>query len=177
VGNFVDDMAPRRGLFSSEKKKEVDLRPVILFTDVDFFAERDKDGKPKGRWSAKVWDQVVEKFLNGEHRLIICVDDELGKWAKGNFVAEHHDDLTVFTIKPGSATENTLRLQITLQSLGLKMKTIRNKRTVSFLNIHKYVVGGLSYYAADDYEKAGVAIDKELTFSDMVSQRKSSAWP
>lgn len=177
MGNFADDMAPRRGLVNSTKTKEVDLRPVILFTDIDFFTSRDKDGKPKGEWSSKVWDQVVEKFLNGENRVIICVDDELGKWANGNFITGHHDDLIIFNIKAGSATENTLRLQVTLQSLGLKMKTIRNKRTVSFLNIHKYVQGNLAYYSADDYEKADVQMDKELTFADMASQRRSSAWP
>jgi hypothetical protein len=87
-------------------------------------------------------------------------------------------DVRLFRLDEDAAGETSARLRAMLVGLGVRFKPIRNPRTVSYLNIHKFILDDTCCVVGrDEYEKLGIDPDKELTFQDMANKRARSAWP
>jgi hypothetical protein len=170
MSSFAEDIAQNRGIKTKEPTKP--SAPVVLVTDAKFFARRDKDNIPIEEFSQRTWDGL---FANcAEHRIVICIADE-DSWIRDH--VQPGDRWEFFRIKYDSIGETTIRLRVVLSDLGLQFRPIRNPRTVSFLNIQKFVVGDFTLLGTDDHEKVGLAPDKDLSFQDLANLRRKSAWP
>ncbi len=173
---FGSDYAANRGLKSQGETAKREYHPVRLFSDIEFFCKRDKDNKPLKEFSERVWRDTLAE-CEGQH-LIVCIE-KATNWMREFFEGQPKNGrFEFFNVKYTNAAETTLRLRARLEEMGMQFRPIRNTRSVSFLNIHKFIhTGDFMTFGLDDHATVNVKVDKELTFQDLAAQRRSNAWP
>jgi hypothetical protein len=151
---------------------------LLLFAHPAFFTQRDKDMKPRDEYADGILRQLKDKYEGAT--FVVCLSPDY-EWLRDKIDSSEDAkglDLRFFKIRFDAAGETTLRLRELLKRLGIRLRPIRNPRSVSFLNIHQFVVDErFQLVQSDDYDKLGVAPEKELTFDDMVKKRRQAAWP
>ena len=169
---FVDDR-PRRALVEGLPViSEEAPQKVTLITSPMFFLQRDKNWMPRvGEFAETVLEGLLAKRPEGVVMVVLHTSTE---WMRERMEAA---GFRIFLVKEGEASETTIRLKQTLLDLGIRFRPIRNTRTVSYLNIHKFARNNLVAVGADDYATLGIEPEKEITFQDMVKKRARKAWP
>lgn len=174
---FLDDRPRRISVASQVTTSE---NRVFLIHSPNFFAQRGKKMEPLPEFSDKVFEDLVSQDKGDTYIVLLdtrklteveTIVKELKKRCSSNV------DLRIFEMNMLQIGDTISRLKNLLQGIGLRFTPIRNPRTVSPLNIYKFVQGDrMVVVKDDDYAKFGIEPDKELTFQDMVKRRKQSAW-
>lgn len=175
MSDLVSDSAPRRKL-SGVKPTSNNKQSVYLILSPVFFSRRGKQMEPLDEFSEEVYSNLVDGD-KGSTYIILHKQEDLPSVVLQNLVKKDGLDMRFFEIDSAQVGDTISRLKNLLQSLGLRLCPMRNPRTVSPLNIQKFVQGDrLTTVKDDDYAIFGIAPDKELTFQDMVKKRKQSSW-
>ena len=175
--DLFSDRASRRKLATGDSVSEI-MRPssgrVLFISNAAFFAQRGKKMETKKEFSEDVLTQLTEKFRGDT--VIVAMDPAWDIFEKPLEDADF--DLRIFKHSVGSVGETTQRLIALLKGLGIRLKRIRNIRTVAPQAIYRFVDDeNFIYLEGSDYEKMGIDPDKELTFQDMAKKRERSSWP
>ncbi len=177
MSDFVNDR-PSRGTFVPQTPQTASSGHIFIIQSPYFFCRRGKNMEQTDEFSDKVIEELVERD-KGSTYILLCVGKGAGlvKSLKES-AAFKKIDMRFFPVNTGAAGDTITRLRHFLTNMGVSFKPIRNLRTVSTLNIHKFVKYHLvTFVEEDDYAALGISPDKELTFQDRVQQRKRVAWP
>lgn len=170
--DFMMDKPRRRGLAAAVKEEAG--TEIYLISSAEFFSFRSKDMTPTGEFSQAIVDQLLAKYPLATF-VVYCTPSCAP--IRAALDALQNPCIRTFESDPQNVGDTAVKLKSFLTSLGVRFKPIRNPRTVSVLNISRFVVGGtLQCITRDDYDKLGIEPDKELTFADMAKQRRKNAW-
>jgi hypothetical protein len=166
--DFTNDRAPRRGVATTGAATP----KTVVVTSPAFFAKRDKKMKPLPEFSGELMQRLAAAHP-GSHVLVLMHKEWMAFKQPLLDAGAHTFDINLDDI--GATME---RLVQELRMLGVQFRPIRNIRTVSPLKLKTFIRAETCLVVdQDDYEKAGVTPDKEITFQDMVKKRVRAAWP
>jgi hypothetical protein len=172
--DFVQDR--RRRLTTPQAPAMKVSGRVYLILSANFFAKRGKKMEPTAEFSDTVL-QELSKRDNGDTYVVLYGDEAPASLLTALEAKKGTLDVRLFQLDAKQVGDTMLKLKKLLQDLGLKFSPVREIRTVSHINISKFVQGDrLVTIASDDYKKFGFDPDKELTFQDKVERRKRAAW-
>ncbi|MHA2067778.1 MAG: hypothetical protein ACXABY_25730 [Candidatus Thorarchaeota archaeon] len=171
---------PKRTLVVKETAPTRTKEKVLIITEHLFFAERDKDGGlPKvpiteQKFSIKCRDDVLEKFSN---LVILEKSDESRQWLSTGF-GEHLNKVTFCKIDPDSVMVSTKALIDLIRSKWtVRMSLPRNMRTVSYLNLHRFINDSNFMFAhTTSHAALKIKTPKEKTFEDFAEERVKKGW-
>jgi hypothetical protein len=144
---------------------------ILLVTSIDFLHRRASDNTILPDISEKILEQLEAQY---DQTIVLRVVD-------GNSAAytlPMRPNLLICDIDKSSVFESMRRAVLLLkQQCQIEVKMPRDARRLSWLNIGEHisddrvrVVGG------NDYEKAGVEQDKDLSFNDLAKIRSKKSW-
>jgi hypothetical protein len=180
MSSLFDDLPARNFKFSDDDEKlKLTTERLLVILGPIFFAKRDKDNKAERPYvrSEIVWQQVEARW--DRVVTLMGVDDQRLQQGYQQLVMGdrkiHIDAVTVDTTDIGASTQRVIDY---LRGRGIRMALPRNRRTVSWVNLQKFVSAGQSvtFVGEDDHVSIGVEPEKELTFKDLADKRARSGW-
>lgn len=175
--DLMNTMAPRRRkLVANELAGGVEGKRVLVVTDVAFFSERTAEGKMKHleKWvfSEELRDEVFKKYAH----VIVAVGDNSAEFVRKGF--GETDKVTCVQILPDSVatTTDTLIAQIQ-EHCNTRIVLPKNRRTVSWLNLHRFIDDShVDFASIDAHSALGFKTPKEKTFADSAKERSRKGW-
>lgn len=147
-------------------------RPLLIAKGAHLFSQREVSGKATTTPSDRVTAEITAKFP-----WIVIVSTSLSR-PIADFVKERHP-ATIIVPVIGDAVHLTVEnlLKILREEFGVLARTPRNPRTMSWLNLEKFVdEPGVVIAGPDDYGLVGVEADRELTLNEMIAKRSDNDW-
>ena len=175
--DLMNTMAPkRRKLVASELVGGVAGARVLVVTDAAFFSERTTKGKvmhlEKWVFSEELRDEVLKKYAH----VILTVSDNSIEFVRKGF--GETDKVTCVQVLPDSVSATTDMLIAKIQEhCSARIVLPKNRRTVSWLNLHRFIDDShIDFAGIDSHSALGFKIPKEKTFADSVKERSRKGW-
>jgi len=148
------------------------------------FTKRDKHGaigdvpewsEPMLRQVSEAWEEVlifVYSGLGGSCVTASVLADSLLKFLKPLSISN-----IIVIVPVGEDTETlTTYTKRCLVERGAKIKSVKNPREVTYMNLRKFIDAPHMHWAGnEDFKKAKVDLDKAKSFKDLQDERKRSA--
>lgn len=172
--SILDDNARRRPVahvatVAAKKSTAKAFKKLLIVTLPAFFAQRDIKNQVKGTPSVRVMEQIKEKF------------DTVLVFISAKDLESHRDyfaGVDTCVIDATAVTESLERLTRKLMDdYGVEAAFPKNNRTVSWLNIGKYIYDKrVTVVGQNDHAVIGIDPDKEFSFQEMRRQRRRDGW-
>jgi hypothetical protein len=118
------------------------------------------------RQAATVWEEV----------LILVYPDSTAKSLKKAVKSLDISNIKVVQYPDGTAEELTAFAKKMLIAHGARIKSSKNPREVTYLNLQKFLdAPHMTWVGTDDHSKARIDLDKPRSFEDMERARKAKA--
>ncbi len=172
MSDLLNDYPLRRSL-----KTKAESRVVFFITDLDIFMKRDERMKVKPAEVSPVIIDALKAKWPGATYVVILTPEQANHPAVS--IGSHGlDNFHKYVVNPNQVGETTAGLIKFLKDLRIEFTPIRNPRTVSYLNIDKFIKSPkLTKIEANDYDKLGIEPDKDPSFQDLAKKRLRDAWP
>jgi len=148
---------------------------VVYFVSTSLFMKRGKKMEVTNEISTDTISALSTLYPNSIFLIMaLPANKEL---AERIYSSKGSLDIRIFNVDETNIRDTNLRLKKALEGLGLQLFHIKNPRTVSYLNIHKFVVDSkLVRIEPDDYASLKISPEKEATFEDLARVRRKKAW-
>ena len=160
---------PRKKIRASREGPNGSPRKVLLVLNPTLFAVRDGKGEVTDTISESMLRQAVAKYA----RVIVCPAfgwDSVQRFKEE--VARLQLPVEVMDLAGNGSVKISEALRKMILELGGEIKHISNPREISHLNIEQYSLSShIIIVRRDDWVKAGLELDKPLTFQDVSKQR------
>lgn len=166
---------PRKKINRTPSSPRKDRR-VLLVLDSRLFAKRDVKAKPTKELSESMLRQASEIY---DHVLVLVtvvhfVRERFSELTRGlpNIEVLYSEDVAGGFLNMVETTKQKII------SYGIEFKHVRNPREINYLNLHKFVKQdqNLVVAATDEWKKAGLDLDKPLSFNDIAQKRKAKSF-
>jgi hypothetical protein len=178
--DLMDSMAPRTRKFSASKSTDLkkDDR-VLLVTDIAFFVERDPDGKMADPGKPDTWifsEDLRDAVLAKYGCVLVATTSDHRQFLETGF--GETDKVEYILVSPSSVLASTAAVIEKLQErCSVRMTLPKNKRTVSWLNLSRFVSDSRVDFAdASSHSTLGFEVPKTKTFMDYAKERSRNGW-
>jgi hypothetical protein len=165
---------PRKKVAATSPPKQ--CQKVLVALDQRLFAKRDVKKKPLKELSEPMLLQASQLY---DRVLIIASVLHFSK-EHVRALTEDKPNIDLFYMEDQgflSAVETTKQK---LMSYGFEFKAVKNPREINYLNFHRFVIQreGQELIVAkmNDWEIAGIDLDKPLSFEDLAQRRKAKSF-
>ena len=166
------DRAAHRGLrhVVSEAKPATTINKILVITSLKFLQRRASDNSPLHEISTKVVEQMLAQY----DQIIVFSLNEKESFSSIPSVP----NLMVCIIDRDTVFESMRRVVLLLkQQFQVDVKMPKDPRRLSWLNIGEYISDErVRVVGADDYQKACIEPDKDLSFNDLTKIRAKKSW-
>lgn len=178
---LVDSRPPRSLKLrdSDEKPKTMKHRGLVV-VEPEFFAQRESDGRLLSGpifervFSESLRDLVLERW---DEIVLVARDENAHAWLEKNFKG-NDEKVILFDIDPTDIMVSTQRLiELIVMQWTARVTLPRNRRTVSYLNLHRFVqCSSLQFAHTTSHTLLNVPVPKEKTFMERAEERARNGW-
>lgn len=165
--------------WTGDRKRVKPEKPVlkrVLVADPYLFARRDKNNrinKLNIEWSEQMLREASEKW---DEVLVFCAA-EVELYGLQDQINEMGISNIIITFYPAKSTESiTNMIKDCLIERGAKIRSCKNPREITYLNLYKFVnAPNIVFAKSNDHTLAKISVDKPKSFKDLQHERKSRA--
>lgn len=177
----IDSIVTHRSLHSVSEEKVHVYNKILLITNADFLYRRASDNTVLPELSDKVLDQLEKKF---DQTIVLVINDTneskciaFNSQTRPTILLCEINRSDVFTSMRSLVLLLKQRFEIDVHLHQIGVNHVNTARRLSWLNIGEYIKDDrVRVVDSNDYDKAGIVVDKNLSFNDLAQIRSKKSW-
>lgn len=160
---------------TTELRATAGKRPLLIVKGSLFFAKRAADGKCMLEVSPTTIAEVAAQFPY-VFTMITGASQAVAQAARDAWPDKNNFQILPIIAADVTGTINNM-LNILRDDFGVSVRKPRDTRTLSWLNIEKYIIADdVTVVGPEDHAKIGLVADKEPDLNEMIRRRSENDW-